>query len=61
MQGRKPETIKTLIKMLFTEIEREIGIAPVDIEITVKEQLPYCWGFRGMTGNEAQLDYSIKV
>ena len=61
MQGRKEETVKTLIKALFTTIESELGIAPADIEITVKEQPPYCWGFRGMTGDEARLNYDIKV
>ncbi|ASP38395.1 tautomerase family protein [Bacterioplanes sanyensis] len=62
MAGRKPETIKKLIKTLFTQIERNIGIAPIDIEITFKEQPDYCWGFRGMIGDEAKdLSYSVKV
>jgi hypothetical protein len=48
MAGRQTETKKKLIKTL--EIE-ELSIAPVDIEIIIKEQ--HCWGFRGMTGDEA--------
>ena len=62
MQGRAPDTQKALIKELFREIESELGILPVDVEITIKEQPAHCWGFRGMTGDEARdLQYSIKV
>ena len=62
MAGRKPETQKALIKELFKEIEAQLDIAPVDIEITVKEQQPYQWGFRGMTGDEVRdLKYKVNV
>ncbi|EGQ9884277.1 tautomerase family protein, partial [Vibrio vulnificus] len=45
MEGRKVETKKALIKALFNNIELRLGIAPVDIEITIKEQPAHCWGF----------------
>ena len=62
MQGRAPETQKALIKELFRRIESEVGIAPVDVEVTIKEQPAHCWGFRGMTGDEARdLKYSVNV
>lgn len=62
MQGRAPETQKALIKELFRRIQFEVGILPVDIEVTIKEQAPHCWGFRGMTGDEARgLTYSVNV
>jgi phenylpyruvate tautomerase PptA (4-oxalocrotonate tautomerase family) len=62
MAGRKPETQKALIKALFKEIEAQLGIAPVDIEITIQEQQPYQWGFRGMTGDEVRdLKYKVNV
>jgi len=62
MAGRKPETQKALIKELFKEIERQLAIAPIDVEITIKEQAPHQWGFRGMTGDEANdLKYKVKV
>ncbi len=61
MAGRKEATLKALIKSLFREIEGELGIAPVDVEITIHEQPAHCWGFRGMTGDEARLDYKIDV
>ncbi|ARB44244.1 tautomerase family protein [Alloalcanivorax xenomutans] len=62
MAGRKPETQKALIKAIFRELESQLGLAPVDVEITLKEQQPYQWGFRGMTGDEANdLKYKVKV
>lgn len=62
MAGRKPETQKALIKAIFTNIEDQLGIAPVDVEIVIKEQAPYQWGFRGMTGDEvSDLKYTVNV
>lgn len=62
MQGRTSVTQKALIKELFRKIESEVGISPVDIEVTIKEQPAHCWGFRGMTGDEARdLKYSVNV
>jgi len=46
--------------MLFCELEQRADINAIDVEITIKEQPPHCWGFRGMTGDEANdLAYSI--
>lgn len=62
MEGRAVNTKKRLIKKIFTEIEKQLGISPIDIEITIKEQPSHCWGFRGMTGDEAQdLKYKVNV
>ena len=62
MQGRTVETKKALIKALFQQIELKIGILPIDIEITIKEQPAHCWGFRGMTGDEARdLKYKVNI
>ena len=60
MAGRTVATKKALIHALFEQIEAKVGINPVDIEITIHEQPPHCWGFRGMTGDEA-LDLTYKV
>lgn len=60
MAGRTAETQKALIKQLFANIEAELGIAPADVEIILKEQPPHCWGFRGMTGDEAR-DLTYRV
>ena len=62
MAGRSVDTQKSLIKLLFNYLEQTLGIAPIDLEITIKEQAPYQWGFRGMTGDEAKdLSYRINV
>ncbi|MBE4586932.1 tautomerase family protein [Vibrio navarrensis] len=62
MEGRKVETKKALIKALFNNIELRLGIVPVDIEITIKEQPAHCWGFRGITGDEVtDLAYKVHV
>lgn len=62
MQGRQVDTQKKLIKTLFQEIENRLSIKPIDIEIVIKEQAPYQWGFRGMTGDEvADLKYKVNV
>lgn len=62
MAGRKPQTQKALIKHLFSELENHLSLAPVDVEITISEQAPYQWGFRGMTGDEVtDLKYTINV
>jgi phenylpyruvate tautomerase PptA (4-oxalocrotonate tautomerase family) len=61
IEGRSVETKKRLIKMLFEQIEKEIGIAVNDIEICIQEAPSSHWGFRGMTGDEVLLDYKVKV
>lgn len=62
MSGRKPETQKALIKEIFRQLEGSLGLSPVDVEITIKQQEPFQWGFRGMTGDEAQdLKYKVDV
>ncbi len=62
MEGRQVETKKALIKSLFADIESVVGISPIDIEITIKEQPPHCWAFRGMTGDDVKdLAYKVNV
>lgn len=62
MAGRQAATQKKLVKALFSEIERQLSIDPADVEITISEQPPHCWGFRGMTGDEAaDLKYRVNV
>jgi hypothetical protein len=62
MEGREKETIKSLIKAIFCEFDAQLGISPTDVEVIVHEQPSHCWGFRGMTGDEAKdLAYKINV
>ena len=61
--GREAATKKRLIKLLFERFEGELGIAPMDLEVTIFEAPAEHWGFRGMTGDEAvpKLDYEVGV
>lgn len=61
IEGRSIEAKKKLIHLLFESIESELKISPIDVEITISESPACNWGFRGMTGNEAELNYKIKV
>lgn len=61
MEGREISTKKALIKHLFDNINKTLNISPIDIEITLKEQPAHCWGFRGITGDEAKLNYKVNV
>lgn len=61
MAGRSVETKKKLIHLLFQRIESMVGISPIDIEITISESPACNWGFRGMTGDEASLNYKVNV
>ncbi len=61
MEGRSVEAKKRLIHLLFERIESGLDIAPVDVEVTISEAPACNWGFRGITGDEAQLDYKVDV
>jgi len=61
ISGRTVETKKHLINMLFKEIHQQLGIRLEDIEICILESPAHNWGFRGKTGDEVTLNYSIEV
>ena len=61
ISGRSVEAKKNLIHLLFKEIESNLGISPIDIEITISESPASNWGFRGVTGDEAKLNYAVNV
>jgi phenylpyruvate tautomerase PptA (4-oxalocrotonate tautomerase family) len=61
MEGRSVEAKKKLIHLLFARIESEVGISPIDVEITISESPACNWGFRGITGDEADLNYKVNV
>lgn len=60
-EGRKKDTKKKLIKLLFEKIEKELQIDPKDIEITIFETPACNWGIRGVTGDELALNYKVDV
>jgi len=59
--GRSTEAKKSLIRLLFTYIERDAGIAPHDVEITITETPKQHWGIRGVCGDELALGYKVDV
>ena len=61
MEGRSVAAKKKLIHLLFERIEAAVDIKSVDVEISIAESPACNWGFRGMTGDEAKLDYKIEV
>ena len=61
MEGRKTETKKRLIRLLYERIRKEVRLSASDIEICILEQPAYHFGFRGMTGDEMLLDYKVEV
>lgn len=61
IEGRSTETRKKLIRLLFDRIQEQVGIAHMDLEICIYESPACNWGFRGMHGDEVQLNYEIKV
>jgi phenylpyruvate tautomerase PptA (4-oxalocrotonate tautomerase family) len=60
-EGRSVEAKKQLIRLMLERAERECGIAPQDLEITIFETPKHNWGFRGLPGDEHILNYKVKV
>jgi phenylpyruvate tautomerase PptA (4-oxalocrotonate tautomerase family) len=60
-EGRSVEAKKKLIRLLFARFETELGVAPDDLEITIFETPRHNWGFRGLPGDEHELDYKVEV
>lgn len=61
IEGRTVETKKKLIRLLFDKIMDRVGIGYQDIEICINESSACNWGFRGMHGDEVQLNYKINI
>lgn len=60
-EGRTVETKKKLIRLLFERTQRELDLAPADLEITITETPKFNWGFRGEPGDEIGLNYKVEV
>ena|SRR5690349_11496373 len=61
IEGRSVEARKKLVRLLFDRIQERVGITHQDIEICISESPACNWGFRGMHGDEIQLNYKINV
>lgn len=60
-EGRSVEAKKKLIRLLFARFEAELGIGPADVEVTIFETPKGNWGFRGLPGDEHELNYRVDV
>jgi phenylpyruvate tautomerase PptA (4-oxalocrotonate tautomerase family) len=60
-EGRSVEAKKALIKGIFSNINKQVGITPQDIEITLFETPKENWGIRGLPGDELALGYTVEV
>ena len=60
-EGRSVDAKKQLMRLLFQRFEEQLGIAPIDVEITIFETPKCNWGFRGLPGDEHELNYKVQV
>ena len=60
-EGRSVEARKKLIRLLFERIHIKFDISPQDLEMTITETPKHNWGFRGLPGDEHQLNYKVEV
>jgi phenylpyruvate tautomerase PptA (4-oxalocrotonate tautomerase family) len=61
IEGRTIEARKKLIRLLFDNIRDKLKIQHQDVEICIQESPACNWGFRGMHGDEVELNYKINV
>jgi hypothetical protein len=59
-EGRSVEAKKQLIRLLFKRVQ-SLGITTQDLEITIFETPKHNWGFRGLPGDEHQLNYKVEI
>jgi Tautomerase enzyme len=59
-EGRSPETIKAFVRELYRQTET-LGIAPIDVEVTISTTPRHQWGIRGLPGDELTLDYRVTL
>ena len=60
IEGRSIESKKQLIRLLFERVQL-LGISTQDLEMTIFETPKHNWGFRGLPGDEHQLNYKRLV
>lgn len=60
-EGRSVEAKKKLIRLMFERFQGQLGIAPMDLEMTIFETPKHNWGFRGLPGDEHALNYKVEV
>ncbi len=59
-EGRSTEAKKNLIRLIFDNLN-QIGLTPVNVEITLTETPRANWGLHGVPGDELALNYRVDV
>ncbi|MBW4540940.1 MAG: tautomerase family protein [Myxacorys chilensis ATA2-1-KO14] len=60
-EGRSVDAKKHLIRLLFSRLSEQVGIAANDVEITIAEIPQHNWGVRGKVGDELEVNGKIEV
>jgi 4-oxalocrotonate tautomerase family enzyme len=60
-EGRSEETKRALVRELFGRVEREVGVPPHSLEITITETPKVNWGIRGQNAADLSLGYRVDV
>lgn len=59
-EGRSVGTRHKFLRSLMCQIVNDVGITPIDLEITLFETPKSHWGIRGKLGDELSLDYKVE-
>lgn len=59
-EGRSIEAKKHMIRLLFERVQL-LGISTQNLEITIFETPKHNWGFRGLPGDEHELNYQVEI
>jgi len=60
-EGRSEAAKRQLIAELFERVEREAGVPPQSLEITITETPKVNWGIRGQNAADLALGYQVEV
>lgn len=60
-EGRSEEAKRALMRELFERVEREAGVPPHSLEITITETPKVNWGIRGQNAADINLGYRVEV
>lgn len=60
-EGRSVQAKKKLYQLVFERFEKELGISPIDVEVTIFETPMHNWGIRGKSADELVLNYKVEV
>lgn len=60
-EGRSNKAKRTLIKEIYKNLKKALGIEGIDIEITIFETPKINWGIRGLCGDQLELNYKVEI